>query len=65
MKKNIFFAYALIWFAIAVAVIVGMVVTKDVICLLAFFIPCFVKPEIWKNSNKKIWCEDSKKEEEE
>jgi len=56
MKKNVFLAYALIWFAVSAAVIIGMVITKNPNCLWAFIIPCFVKPEIWKNDDKKIWC---------
>lgn len=62
MKKNIFFAYALIWVAVAIAAIIGMVVTKDPICLCAFVFPWFAKPEIWKNDDRKIWCEDNKKD---
>lgn len=65
MKKSIFWSYALIWVAVAVAVIAGMVITKNLNCLWAFIIPCFVKPEIWKNDDRKIWCEDNRKDKEE
>lgn len=64
MKKYVFLSYALIWFAVSLAVIIGIVVTKDLFCLCGFIIPLFTKPAIWNNENKQIWGEDNKKEKE-
>lgn len=46
MKKSIFWSYALIWVAVAVAVIAGMLITKSASCLWAFLLPCFIAPSV-------------------
>lgn len=66
MKKNIFWSYALIWVAVAVAVIAGMIITKSAGCLWAFLIPCFITPSVtYKNDDDKEEDEKDDKEKDE
>lgn len=43
MKTNIFFAYTVMWIAVSVAVIAGLIITQNTNCLWAFLIPGLIK----------------------
>lgn len=58
MKTNIFWAYAIIWIAVSVAVIAGLIITKNANCLWGFLIPAMFELKV---STKK---EDDDKEKE-
>ena len=41
MEPNKIWLHAAFWFSTALAVVAGIIVTKDPLCLLAFVIPAF------------------------
>lgn len=41
MKPNKIFLHAAFWFATSIAVVAGIIVTKNPLCLFAFAIPAF------------------------
>ena len=43
--KGIYFAYAIIWVAVSVAVIIGLYFTRNIHCLWFLIIPLFVSVE--------------------